>query len=115
MRTLVIISLLIIPGLAHAFGAIAIDSSAGKQPPIYAIVVGKPSERAAADAATNACITKGGTNCTVVATFEHCGSFAASATSYGAGWGATGRHARNMSLRQCGDDCRVIENLCEDY
>jgi hypothetical protein len=47
--------------------------------------------------------------------FERCGSIATSSNSYGVGSAPTGRHARNKSLRQCGDNCRVADNRCEDY
>jgi ABC-type sugar transport system substrate-binding protein len=103
------------PSSTFALGAIAVANNQGKGQPVFAVVIGYNSDEDASKAALDQCASNGATNCTVVLNFERCGSIATSATSYGVGYGVTGRFARNMSLRNCGDDCSVAENKCEDY
>lgn len=104
------------PSISYARGAIAVDDSRGEGALIFAIVVGVSSDNEAAKAALAKCISKGGTKCQVLQTFERCGAVSASNKSYGIGWGIRGRNARIMSLRNCGsDECSVVDNQCEDY
>lgn len=102
------------PSGAFAFGAIAVAGGAEKGQPVFGIVTGHATPAKASKAAFDKCKANGGVNCKVAAVFEKCGSIAASDTTSGIGWGNTGRIARNLSLRNCGDDCRVIGNECEE-
>ena len=104
------------PALSFAFGAIAVADKGTNGPPVFAIITGQKTMQDAIKAALVKCTGNGGANCNIVATFERCGAVAASGKSFGVGWGITGKHARIMSLRNCGsDDCNVIANECEDY
>lgn len=104
------------PLSVFAMGAIAFDDNGGKGQPDFFIVVGEDTSEKATEAVLKKCLASGKTGCRVLVNFERCGSVAASDKSFGAGWGITGRIARNMSLRNCGNgDCSVILNECEDY
>lgn len=106
---------LLCPLSASASGAIAVADKGGKGQLVFAIVVGYDSAEKASKAALDKCISSGATDCNVVLNFERCGSIATSDTSYGVGWGVDGKIARNMSLRNCGEECRVAGNECENY
>ena len=105
---------LFVPSATFASGAIAVDANWSKKgPPVYAIVIGYDSVEEASRAAFRKCMTNGGSRCGVVANFDKCGAFAYSATSSGTGWGLTGRIARNMALRNCGDNHIAVASECE--
>jgi len=101
------------PTSAPAFGAIAVDDNKAARGSAFAIVVNQDSAYKAAHAAVGRCRSNGGKNCRVVANFEKCGAFATSATAYGAGTGVRRKSARNMALRNCGDDCEIVGVECE--
>jgi len=102
------------PSSAFAFGAIAVADNDGKTRPVF-IVIGYDSDNKASQAVLDKCRLNGGATCRVVLNFERCGSIATSNTSYGVGSGVTGKIARNRSLDNCGDNCTVSANDCEDY
>jgi len=103
------------PSSTFALGAIAVADNGGKGQPVFAIVIGYDYAEKASKAALDNCMSSGGANCKVVLNFERCGSVATSNTSYGVGGGVDGRIARNLSLRNCGEGCRVAGNECETY
>ena len=117
MKTYLCITLLLllIPIKVFALGAIAVAENTGKGQSVYVIVSGYTTGAEAIQQALNKCKDRGGIACKIVLEFERCGSIATSAKSFGVGSGVTGKIARNMSLRSCGDDCRVFANECEDY
>lgn len=104
------------PSALFAFGAIAVEDNRGKGQPKFGLVVGYRSADEASKAAIYKCTANGGADCIVTVNFERCGAVSASDKSFGIGWGIMGKRARIMSLKNCGnDDCRVIDNVCEDY
>jgi len=103
------------PSSTFALGAIAVSDNDEKTQPVHALVLGYDTENNASQAALDQCRLKGGSSCKVVLNFERCGSIATSKTSFGVGSGVTGRIARNKSLRNCGDNCRISANDCENY
>ena len=98
---------------AFAAGAIAVSDNGGKGAPVYLTVSGKGSVGEASRVVIKKCIDSGLVQCKVIVTFDKCGAYATSSTSSGAGWGITGRIARNMALRNCGDGCSIVANECD--
>ena len=103
------------PSPTFALGAIAVAENEGKGQPVFAFVIGHDSAEKASKAALDKCMLNGVGNCKVVLNFERCGSIATSNTSYGVGEGVDGKIARNRSLRNCGEECSVAGQECEDY
>lgn len=104
---------LVFPMTAMAVGAIAVDDEEGDTEPGYGFVTGYDSKDAARKEALKQCKDGGNSSCKVVAWFEKCGAYAASAKYYGAGWGASKQKAESMALEKCGDKCRIAVSDCE--
>lgn len=100
------------PSSAHSFGAIAVDDSI--KPPVFAIVTKQDSPGKAGNAAIGRCRSSGGRYCRIIENFDKCGAFATSSTAYGAGTGVRRKSARNMALRNCGENCEIVGVACED-
>ncbi len=103
------------PVISHA-GAIALAQPDGGVVPKFGIAVGYKTVSEAERAAIEKCKLSGGVKCQVVERFERCGAIAASGAAFGIGVGNSSRLARNEALNACGSvECRVLDNICEDY
>jgi hypothetical protein len=131
---------LLMPSLAFAFGAIAVDdvkptevdsqivTGAGTKEEVktlevdksseagYSIAMGRNSKASAKAEAMKACKEAGNKNCKVVVQFAKCGAYAASASSpsvTGSGTGKTKQKAIDSALADC-ENCKVIVAECEE-
>lgn len=112
VRVSLFISTLLLPVLAHAYGAIAVDDRVGMEP-AYGFSTGEPSRQAAEKSALRYC-KQYGSNCRVVVWFETCGAYAASKKVYGYGYGATKAKATAQALSMCGNNqCEVVVAKCQ--
>lgn len=111
-RLSLLASTFLLPALAHAFGAIAVDDRVGIEP-AYGFSTGEPSRQAAERNALRYC-KQYGSNCRVVVWFETCGAYAASKKVYGYGYGATKAKATAQALSMCGNNqCEIVVAKCE--
>lgn len=103
------------PSWGFAIGAFVVDDERGDYEAGYGISSGYDTEEEAFAAAMNMCHNSGNDNCRQVLWFEACGSYAASESEYGTGWGNTSQEAQDMAMEKCDDsDCRVIATECEE-
>ena|SRR5450755_156343 len=86
---------------AFAAGAIAVDDEEGSMDTGYGLVTGASSRDVAGAEAMKLCKKAGNSDCKIVARFDTCGAYAASKTSYGAGWGGTLDKAKSMAIEKC--------------
>ena len=101
------------PGIAFAFGAIAVDDQRGDLDPAYGFVTGEPSREAAERKAMRYC-REHGKHCKVAVWFETCGAYATSKSHYGYGYGSTKAKATSEALKGCGRrDCQIVVAKCE--
>lgn len=98
---------------AFAVGAIAVDDEVGDNEPGYGFATGYDTKDQARAEALKQCKQSGNSNCKVVAWFETCGAYAASAKYYGAGWGSTKAKAESMAMEKCGGGCKIHVSECE--
>jgi hypothetical protein len=101
---------------AQAAGAIATDDEEAGPISVYALVTGAASREDAGYAALAECRKNSGKHCKVMARFDRCGAYAASAEKrrYGVGWGDSGDIARSMAISKCGDhSCKLQTLECE--
>lgn len=107
--------MLVGPGSAFAFGAIAVDDEVGDAEPGYGIAVGMDSEAAAKKAALANCKSSGNANCKVAGWFKGCGAYASSKKYSGVGWGKTEAIAKAAALDKCGSgNCKIHVSECDD-
>jgi hypothetical protein len=59
------------------------------------------------------CKKAGNSDCKIVARFDTCDAYAASKTSYRAGWGGTLDKAKSMAIKKCDGSCKVLIAQCE--
>jgi hypothetical protein len=107
-------SAMLCPLSAHAAGAIATDDE--ESGAVYALVTGAASREDAGNTALAECRKHGGKHCKVLARFDRCGAYAASAGKhlYGAGWGDSAEVARASALAKCADRaCKIQALECE--
>jgi hypothetical protein len=133
---LLVVIVLLMPSLAFAFGAIAVDdvkptevdrqivTGVGTKAEVktfevdkasesgYSIVMGQNTEALAKTGAMNACKEAGNKNCKVVVLFTKCGAYASSQTASGSGTGKTKQEAVNNALAGCAN-CNVVAADCE--
>jgi len=128
---------LLMPSLACAFGAIAIDTvkpsevvkqivtgegtkAAVKTVEVdkysesgYQIVTGQDTEALAKTAIMEVCKEAGHKNCKIVALFTECGAYASSQTTSGSGTGRTKQEAIANALEGC-ENCKIVAAACEE-
>ena len=105
---------LVLPGLAGAVGAIAVDNQQGDGSPGYGIVTGKGSQREAEGAAMAECRRKGNERCRIAVWFNGCGAYASSSRTYGVGWGRTVEIASANAMEKCDQrSCKVHVAGCD--
>lgn len=98
---------------AFAAGAIAVDDEEGTMDTGYGLVTGASSREVAGVEAMKLCKKAGNSDCKIVARFDTCGAYAASKTSYGAGWGGSLDKAKAMAIDKCDGKCKVLIAQCE--
>jgi len=101
---------------AQAAGAIATDDEEAGPISVYALVTGAASREDAGYSALAECRKNSGKHCKVMARFDRCGAYAASAEKrlYGVGWGDSADIARSMAIGKCGDrSCKLQTLECE--
>lgn len=101
---------------AQAAGAIATDDEEAGPNSVYALVTGAASREDAGYAALAECRKNSGKHCKVMARFDRCGAYAASAGKrrYGVGWGDSADIARSMAIGKCSDrSCKLQALECE--
>lgn len=104
----------IAPSWCFAIGAFTVDDERGDYEVGYGISAGHDTEEEAFAAAMKMCHEAGNDHCKQVLWFEVCGSYAASESEYGTGWGNSAKEAQEMAMKKCDDsDCRVIATECE--
>ena len=135
--TLLGIIVLLMPSLAFAFGAIAVDNvkpsevdyqivtgegtkAAVKTVEVdkysesgYQIVTGQDTEALAKTAVINVCKKAGNKNCKIVVLFTKCGAYASSQTASGSGTGKIKQEAITNALAGC-ENCKVVAAACEE-
>lgn len=108
-----LLTLLFVPTMAFAIGAIAVDDEEGDDEPGYGFATGYESKDEARREALKQCKASGNKECKVVAWFETCGAYAASKKYYGVGWGSNKQKAESMALEKCGGKCSIKVSECE--
>jgi hypothetical protein len=104
----------IMPSWCFAIGAFAVDDERGDYEAGYGISSGHETEEEAFEAALETCRNAGNDHCRKVLWFEACGSYAASESEYGTGWGNSAQDAQDMAMEKCNDsDCRIVATECE--
>lgn len=128
---------LLMPSLAFAFGAIAVNNvkpsevdhqivtgegtkAAVKTVEVekysesgYQIVTGQDTEALAKTAVMNNCKKADHKNCKIVVLFTECGAYASSQTASGSGTGKTKQEAIANALAGC-ENCKVVAAACEE-
>ncbi len=112
-KTWILALVIALPTALMAAGAIAVDDDEGDTEPGYGFATGYDSREEAAAAALKECKKNGNDNCKVVARFDKCGAYAASAKYYGVGWGATKAKAEAMALDKCEGKCKIKISGCD--
>jgi hypothetical protein len=128
---------LLMPSLACAFGAIAIDTvkpsevvkqivtEVGTKAAVktievdkhsesgYQIVTGQGTDALAKTAAMAGCKEAGHKNCKIVVLFTECGAYASSQTASGSGTGKTKQEAITNAKEGC-ENCEIVAAACEE-
>ena len=128
---------LLMPSLACAFGAIAVDTAKpsedvkqivtgeGTKAAVktleidkhsesgYQIVTGQDTEALSKTAVMNVCKKAGNKNCKIVVLFTECGAYASSQTASGSGTGKTKQEAITKALEGC-ENCNIVAAACEE-
>ena len=114
-HSLIALSLVCLPAIAFAAGAIAVDDDEGDaiKDIGYGVSTNESSRDAAGQAAMRKCRAEGNKRCKLVVRFDQCGAYAADKKSYGVGWGNSEGAAKRMALDQCGSGCRIVVSDCE--
>ena len=119
MMAAVVLLLAALPARAQdAHGAIAFGQNDQDQAVAYGFAWGYSARDEAQEAAVNACLDGGGSDCTVFARFQNaCGALAVDQYGYGAGKGArTQEQAEARALQTCeaagGVGCAVVGSAC---
>lgn len=100
-------------GSALAFGAIAVQDSAGTSASEVGYGLGWGSSRREAERnAMKECRGVGNDECEVAVWFERCGAYVGDRVNYGIGYGSTKRAAENMALENC-PHCQIVVSDCQ--
>ena len=106
---------MVLPVMAMATGAIAVDEQQGDEEPGCGISSGQADKAAAQRVALSECKKAGNKSCKVVVWFEGCGAYASSAKFYGVGHGKTQAIAEKKALDACGKgSCEVKVSDCDE-
>lgn len=115
IRNLLCIIAMILPGVAMATGAIAVNDEHGDDEPGYGVSFGQANKSAAQRVALSECKKAGNKNCKVVVWFETCGAYAESAKYFGTGFGRTRVIAEKKAIDACGKgSCEVKVSDCDE-
>jgi hypothetical protein len=107
-------TLLVLPMVCFAAGAIAVDDEEGETDPGYGVITGAKSREEASRQALAECRKHGNKECKVVVRFDKCGAYAGSKKYFGVGWGNTLQAAQKKALEECGQgSCKVLVAECE--
>lgn len=114
VKKLLLAIALVLPAMAMATGAIAVDDEEGGEAG-YGISSGQANKAAAQRVALSECKKVGNDNCKVVVWYEGCGAYAASSKYYGVGYGKTLSIAEKNALDECGkSSCEIKVSDCDE-
>jgi hypothetical protein len=115
LKKLLLAVAMVLPVMAMATGAIAVDDQEGDTEPGYGISSGQADKAAAQRVALSECKKAGNKSCKVVVWFEGCGAYAASSKYFGVGYGKTQAIAEKKALAECGkSSCEVKVSDCDE-
>lgn len=115
VKKLMLALAMVLPVMAMATGAIAVDEQQGDDEPGYGISSGQADKASAQRVALSECKKAGNKSCKVVVWFEGCGAYASSAKFYGVGYGKTQAIAEKKALDACGKgSCEVKVSDCDE-
>lgn len=115
VKKLMLALAMVLPAMAMATGAIAVDDQQGDEEPGYGISSGQANKADAQRVALSECKKAGNKSCKVVVWFEGCGAYAVSAKHYGIGYGKTLAIAEKKAIDACGNgSCEVKVSDCDE-